>query len=69
VLRRVLDGFAKCALVAAHYAMSDVLDNLVISLTKFTTLLHHSSSSAAAPHTPDTFRQGSTIYWKMLTRL
>jgi hypothetical protein len=55
VLRRVLDGFAKCALVAAHYAMSDVLDNLVISLTKFTTLLHH-SSSAAPLHTPDTFR-------------
>ncbi len=66
MLRRVLDGFAKCALVAAHYAMSDVLDNLVISLTKFTTLLHHSSS--APLHTPDTFRQGS-IYWKMPTRL
>jgi hypothetical protein len=67
VLRRVLDGFAKCVLVAAHYAMSDVLDNLVISLTKFTTLLHHSSSSAPL-HTPETFRQGS-IYWKMLSRL
>ena len=34
MLRRTLDGFSKCAMVAAHYAMSDVLDNLVISLTK-----------------------------------
>jgi len=39
ILRRSLDGFSKCAMVAAHYAMSDVLDNLVTTLTKFTTLL------------------------------
>ena len=42
-MRRVLEGFSKCAMVAAHYAMSDVLDNLVISLTKFTTLLHNTA--------------------------
>merc|ERR1719334_397681 len=39
-----LDGFSKCAMIAAHYNMSDVLDNLVISLTKFTTLLHTTES-------------------------
>ena len=38
-MRRSLEGFSKCAMVAAHYAMSDVLDNLVTTLTKFTTLL------------------------------
>jgi len=40
VLRRVLDGFSKCAMIAAHYAMSDVLDNLIITLTKFTMLVN-----------------------------
>lgn len=29
----------KCAMISAHYGMSDVFDNLVISLCKFTTLL------------------------------
>ena len=31
--------FRKCALISAHYNLSDVFDNLVISLCKFTTLL------------------------------
>ena len=31
--------FRKCAMIAAYYGMSDVFDNLVISLCKFTTLL------------------------------
>jgi len=44
VLRRSLDGFSKCAMIAAHYAMSDVLDNLIVSLTKFTTLLNTSET-------------------------
>lgn len=30
----------KCALIAAHYSMCEVFDNLVISLCKFTTLLN-----------------------------
>lgn len=30
----------KCAMIAAHYSLSDVFDNLVISLCKFTTLLN-----------------------------
>ena len=28
----------KCAMIAAHYGFSDVFDNLIISLCKFTTL-------------------------------
>ena len=35
--RDLCDG-SKCAMIAAHYGMSDVYDNLVISLCKFTTL-------------------------------
>jgi len=36
-----IQGFNKCAKIAAHYFMSDVFDNLVISLCKFTTLLNN----------------------------
>lgn len=46
VLQRALGGYRKCAMVAAHYAMSDVFDNLVISLCKFTSL-----STAESPET------------------
>ena len=37
--RKALDGFSKCAMIAAHYAMSDVIDNLILSLSKFSTLM------------------------------
>lgn len=30
--------FRKCAMISAHYGFSDVFDNLIISLCKFTTL-------------------------------
>ena len=49
VWRRALDGFSKCAMIAAHYAMSDVLDQLVIGLTKFSTLTNSQES-------PDSFK-------------
>ncbi|GAA50645.1 Golgi-specific brefeldin A-resistance guanine nucleotide exchange factor 1, partial [Clonorchis sinensis] len=39
VQNKVVHGFIRCAAIAAHHGMSDVLDNLVISLCKFTTLL------------------------------
>ncbi|CAH8617968.1 unnamed protein product [Schistosoma rodhaini] len=39
VQSKAIDGFNRCATIAAYYGMSDVLDNLVISLCKFTTLL------------------------------
>ena len=44
ILKRSLDGFSKTAMIAAHYAMLDVLDNLIIPLTKFTTLLSTTES-------------------------
>ena len=38
MIERTMTGFQRCAAIAAHYRMSDVVDNLVISLAKFTTL-------------------------------
>lgn len=40
VIQKAIEGFSKCARIAAHYFMSDVFDNLVISLCKFTSLLN-----------------------------
>lgn len=40
VIQKSIQGFSKCARIAAHYLMTDVFDNLVISLCKFTTLLN-----------------------------
>ncbi|XP_050390841.2 Golgi-specific brefeldin A-resistance guanine nucleotide exchange factor 1 isoform X2 [Patella vulgata] len=45
IINRAISGFRKCAMISAHYGISDVFDNLGISLCKFTTLL----SSAEAP--------------------
>lgn len=45
IIQKAINGFRKCALISAHYEMSDVFDNLVISLCKFTTLLSSSESS------------------------
>lgn len=39
IIQKAISGFRKCAMISAHYGMSDVFDNLVISLCKFTTLL------------------------------
>ena len=49
LMRRALDGFSKCAMIAAHYAMSDVLDNLIVSLSKFSMM-----TNTAEP--PDSFK-------------
>lgn len=38
VIQKSINGFKKCAQVAAFYMMSDVFDNIVISLCKFTAL-------------------------------
>jgi len=48
VLQKMIDGFNLCAQISAHYHMSDVLDNLVISLCKFSMLLSLSGSTAIA---------------------
>ncbi|GFS40758.1 golgi-specific brefeldin A-resistance guanine nucleotide exchange factor 1 [Nephila pilipes] len=40
VIDKTIYGFKKCAMIAAHYGMSDVFDNLIISLCKFSTLMN-----------------------------
>lgn len=37
-VQKALSGFKICASIAARYGMSDVFDNLIVSLCKFTTL-------------------------------
>ena len=38
MIERSINGFQRCATIAAHYRMSDVLDNIILSLCKFSTL-------------------------------
>ncbi|XP_026566755.1 Golgi-specific brefeldin A-resistance guanine nucleotide exchange factor 1 isoform X1 [Pseudonaja textilis] len=38
VIHKSISGFRKCAMISAHYGLSDVFDNLIISLCKFTAL-------------------------------
>ncbi|XP_038060765.1 Golgi-specific brefeldin A-resistance guanine nucleotide exchange factor 1-like [Patiria miniata] len=40
ITQKAIAGFRKCAMISAHYGLTDVFDNLVISLCKFTTLLN-----------------------------
>ncbi|GFR62155.1 Golgi-specific brefeldin A-resistance guanine nucleotide exchange factor 1 [Elysia marginata] len=49
IVQRAIAGFRKCAMISAHYGMSDVFDNLVISLCKFTTLLSAVESPESLP--------------------
>ncbi|CAN7993472.1 unnamed protein product, partial [Ixodes hexagonus] len=49
VLQKALSGYRKCAMIAAHYAMSDVFDNLIISLCKFTSLSSAEASGHSSP--------------------
>jgi brefeldin A-resistance guanine nucleotide exchange factor 1 len=49
VIQKTINGFRKCAQIAAHYSMSDVFDNIVIALCKFTALTSSSSASATSP--------------------
>lgn len=41
VITKASGGFRKCAAVAAHYVMSDVFDNLMINLCKFSQILNN----------------------------
>eukprot|EP00898_Chlorokybus_atmophyticus_P000253 jgi/Chlat1/1228/Chrsp115S01684 len=54
VLRECLDGFISIAKVAAHHRLEDVLDNLVISLCKFTTLLNPTAEKPSVAFGNDT---------------
>ncbi|XP_071455207.1 Golgi-specific brefeldin A-resistance guanine nucleotide exchange factor 1 isoform X2 [Hetaerina americana] len=44
IYEMAISGFKKCALISAHYGMSNDFDSLVISLCKFTTLLSSTES-------------------------
>ncbi|CEF66676.1 Golgi-specific brefeldin A-resistance guanine nucleotide exchange factor 1 [Strongyloides ratti] len=46
ITAKSLNGYRKCASIAAHYGMSDVFDNLIIHLCKFSTLLSPSTDSS-----------------------
>ncbi|KAM4031172.1 Golgi-specific brefeldin A-resistance guanine nucleotide exchange factor 1 isoform 10-T11 [Anomaloglossus baeobatrachus] len=50
IIQKAISGFRKCAMISAHYGLSDVFDNLIISLCKFTTL-----SSEAVENIPTVF--------------
>ncbi|XP_053306901.1 Golgi-specific brefeldin A-resistance guanine nucleotide exchange factor 1 isoform X2 [Spea bombifrons] len=50
IIQKAISGFRKCAMISAHCGLSDVFDNLIISLCKFTTL-----SSEAAENLPTVF--------------
>ncbi|VDK26324.1 unnamed protein product [Anisakis simplex] len=41
-----MNGYRKCASIAAHYGMSDVFDNLIIHLCKFSTLMTSAEGGA-----------------------
>ncbi|XP_029328211.1 Golgi-specific brefeldin A-resistance guanine nucleotide exchange factor 1 isoform X4 [Mus caroli] len=50
IIQKAISGFRKCAMISAHYGLSDVFDNLIISLCKFTAL-----SSEAIENLPSVF--------------
>ena len=47
ILERSIDGFNICAKIASYYQLSDVLDNLITSLCKFSSLLALPNTSGA----------------------
>uniref|UniRef100_A0A674BZT7 Golgi-specific brefeldin A-resistance guanine nucleotide exchange factor 1 n=1 Tax=Salmo trutta TaxID=8032 RepID=A0A674BZT7_SALTR len=50
IIQKAIAGFRKCAMISAHYGFSDVFDNLIISLCKFTIL-----SSESVENLPTVF--------------
>uniref|UniRef100_A0A4W3GV18 Golgi-specific brefeldin A-resistance guanine nucleotide exchange factor 1 n=1 Tax=Callorhinchus milii TaxID=7868 RepID=A0A4W3GV18_CALMI len=50
IIQKAISGFRKCAMISAHYGLSDVFDNLIISLCKFTAL-----SSESVENLPNVF--------------
>ncbi|XP_034244436.1 Golgi-specific brefeldin A-resistance guanine nucleotide exchange factor 1 isoform X2 [Thrips palmi] len=49
VYQKAISGFLKCALISAHYGMSNDFDNLIISLCKFTTLITSAETVDSLP--------------------
>ncbi|XP_076818522.1 Golgi-specific brefeldin A-resistance guanine nucleotide exchange factor 1-like isoform X2 [Clavelina lepadiformis] len=48
IIQKSITGYRKCALISAHFGMSDVFDNLIVSLCKFTTLANGGEAPEAA---------------------
>uniref|UniRef100_A0A914VU46 SEC7 domain-containing protein n=2 Tax=Plectus sambesii TaxID=2011161 RepID=A0A914VU46_9BILA len=59
ILQKALSGYRKCAAIAAHYGMSDVFDNLIISLCKFSTLMTSSDGGSNGQNLEQQHRPGS----------
>lgn len=49
VYKKSISGFLKCALISAHYGMSNDFDNLIISLCEFSTLLKTTETVDSLP--------------------
>ncbi|KAI1710082.1 sec7 domain-containing protein [Ditylenchus destructor] len=45
ILTKALNGYRKCAAIAAYYGMTNVFDNLIIHLCKFSTLMTSNEDS------------------------
>uniref|UniRef100_A0A915DUN0 SEC7 domain-containing protein n=1 Tax=Ditylenchus dipsaci TaxID=166011 RepID=A0A915DUN0_9BILA len=46
ILSKALNGYRKCAAIAAYYGMTNVFDNLIIHLCKFSTLMTSSDDTS-----------------------
>ncbi|XP_054061787.1 Golgi-specific brefeldin A-resistance guanine nucleotide exchange factor 1 isoform X3 [Rissa tridactyla] len=57
IIQKAISGFRKCAMISAHYGLSDVFDNLIISLCKFTAL-----SSESIENLPTVFGSNSKAH-------
>ncbi|XP_047109298.1 Golgi-specific brefeldin A-resistance guanine nucleotide exchange factor 1 isoform X1 [Schistocerca piceifrons] len=44
IYQKAVSGFRKCAMISAHYGMSNDFDSLIISLCKFTMLLNNAET-------------------------
>uniref|UniRef100_A0A1B6FF78 SEC7 domain-containing protein n=3 Tax=Cuerna arida TaxID=1464854 RepID=A0A1B6FF78_9HEMI len=44
IYQKAISGFRKCAMISAHYGMSNDFDNLIVSLCKFTMLVNSNES-------------------------
>lgn len=60
VIERAITGFRQCATLAGHFAMPDVFDYVVVSLSQATSLLSDSLPSQV-PNYPTVEVEGQTI--------
>ena len=55
VIQLALSGFVSCVRIAYYYQMSDVFDNIVVTLCRLSTLLPNSSSLVSHKFLPALF--------------